>query len=131
MFDVERYYSRVPEDQIVDLKQRLERARWPEPETVQNWTQGAPLESVRKLCEYWRSSYDWRRCERLLNDLGQYRTPINGLDIHFLHIRSSNPRALPLLITHGWPGSVVEFLKIVGPLTEPQLCSPSAPMAQI
>lgn len=88
---------------------------------MQNWTQGAPLESVRKLCEYWRSSYDWRRCERLLNDLGQYRTPINGLDIHFLHIRSSNPRALPLLITHGWPGSVVEFLKIVGPLTEPQL----------
>ena len=79
--------------------------RWPEQETVGDWSQGAPLAKVRALCEHWRAGYDWRRCEARLNGLGQFKTEIDGLGIHFLHVRSPHPNALPLLITHGWPGS--------------------------
>lgn len=110
----------VPEADILDLKSRLDRIRWPEKETVSDWSQGAPLAEMQKLVEYWRNDYDWRRCEAGLNGLAQFRISLDGLDIHFLHVRSSNPDALPLLLTHGWPGSILEFLKVIGPLTEPQ-----------
>jgi len=109
----------VPEADLDDLRARLARTRWPEKETVDDWSQGSPLARVQALCDYWRSAYDWRRCEAQLNALGQFRTNIDGLDIHFLHARSPHPGARPLLITHGWPGSVIEFLKVIGPLTDP------------
>jgi pimeloyl-ACP methyl ester carboxylesterase len=109
----------VPQSVLDDLHARLARTRWSERETVIGQEQGVPLASAQALCSYWRDSYDWRRCETRLNDLGQYRTTIDGLGIHFLHIRSPEPDALPLLLTHGWPGSIVEFLKVIGPLADP------------
>lgn len=109
----------VPQSQLDDLNRRLDQTRWPEAETVGDWTQGAPLAKVRALVEHWRRGYDWRRCEAMLNGLGQFKTRIDGLNIHFLHVRSKHPNAMPLIITHGWPGSVIEFMKIIGPLTDP------------
>jgi len=109
----------VDEAQLRDLRARLGAARWPDKEPVDDGSQGAPLERVRALVEYWRTQYDWRRCEVALNDLGQYRTNVDGVDIHFLHIRSRHADALPLILTHGWPGSVVEFLKCIDPLVNP------------
>jgi len=110
---------RAPQGTLDDLRQRLARTRWPERETVGDWSQGVPLAKLRALVEYWRTDYDWRRCEAMLNGFGQFRTEIDGLDFHFLHIRSPHADALPLIITHGWPGSVIEFLKIIDPLTNP------------
>ena len=109
----------VPAAELDDLQQRLARTRWPDPETVGDWTQGARLASVQALCAYWRDHYDWRRCEARLNGWGQYTTTLDGLGIHLLHVRSPHPEALPLLMTHGWPGSVLEFHKVIGPLTDP------------
>lgn len=109
----------VSEGELLDLRSRLAHTRWQERETVDDWSQGARLESVRALCEYWRTDYDWRRCEDQLNLWGQFKTRLDGLDIHFLHIRSPHADALPMLMTHGWPGSVIEFNKIIGPLTDP------------
>ena len=109
----------MPESALIDLKDRLARTRWPERETIDDHSQGAKLVEVRALCDYWRDGYDWRRCEARLNGLGQFRTTIDGLGIHFLHVRSPEPDALPIILTHGWPGSVVEFLKVVGPLADP------------
>ncbi len=109
----------VPQADLDDLQRRLTSIRWAERETVDDWSQGAPLAKVRALCDYWRTGYDWRRCEARLNGLGQFKTEIDGLGVHFLHVRSPHPNALPLLITHGWPGSVIEFLKVIGPLTDP------------
>lgn len=109
----------IPDAELDDLRDRLRRTRWPEKETVDDWSQGSPLAKVQELCSYWGQRYDWRRCEAMLNSLGQYTTAIDGLDIHFLHVRSPHRGAMPLLITHGWPGSVVEFLKVIGPLTDP------------
>src|SRR5260370_8963213 len=109
----------VPELELDDLRHRLSRTTWRERETVDDWSQGTPLAKVKALCDYWRDHYDWRRCEAMLNELGQYKTEIDGLDIHFLHIRSLEPNALPMIMTHGWPGSVIEFMKVVGPLTDP------------
>ena len=109
----------TPESALEDLHRRIDHARWPEAELVEDWSQGAPLHKVRALVDHWRHHYDWRRCEARLNALGQFRTEIDGLGIHFLHIRSPHPEALPLIITHGWPGSVLEFMKIIGPLTDP------------
>lgn len=109
----------IPQANLDDLKRRLANTRWPDRETVNDWGQGAPLEKVKALCDYWQSQYEWRRCEARLNALGQFTAHIDGLDIHFLHIRSPHPDALPLLLTHGWPGSVIEFLNIIGPLTDP------------
>ncbi len=116
---IANFSLQIPQDQIDDLRRRLAATRWPEAETVTDWSQGAPLSKVRALCAYWQTRYDWRRCETRLNALGQYRTVIDGLGIHFLHIRSAVPGALPLLMTHGWPGSVVEFMKVIGPLVDP------------
>jgi pimeloyl-ACP methyl ester carboxylesterase len=109
----------IPEADLDDLRQRLRRTRWPEPETVDDWSQGIPLDYTRELCEYWLEQYDWRAAEARLNRFPQFLTQIDGLDIHFLHVRSPHEGALPLVITHGWPGSVVEFGKVIGPLADP------------
>ncbi|MFC0113210.1 epoxide hydrolase family protein [Kibdelosporangium aridum] len=110
---------RVPDSVLIDLKRRLAATRWPERETVDDVTQGAQLEKVRKLVAYWLTRYDWRRVEARLNGFGQFRTRIDGLGIHFLHVRSKHRDAIPILLSHGWPGSVVEFLNVIGPLTDP------------
>jgi len=109
----------IPDSEIADLKQRLARTRWPDPETVDDWSQGVRLENARSLVHHWEHDYDWRRFEAELNAHPQFLTEIDGLDIHFIHVRSANPNAMPLLLTHGWPGSIVEFLKLIGPLTDP------------
>lgn len=116
---IDPFRIEIPQAQLDDLRDRLARTRWPEREAVDDWSQGAPLDRVTALCDYWRTGYDWRRCEARLNSFDQFRTTIDGLAIHFLHIRSPEPGALPLLMTHGWPGSVIEFLKVIGPLTDP------------
>jgi epoxide hydrolase len=108
-----------PQSALGDLKQRLKQTRWPEGETVKDWSQGVPLAKLRALVEYWRTDYDWRRCEAKLNGFPQFRTKIDGLNIHFLHVRSRHENALPIILTHGWPGSVIEFLKVIDPLTNP------------
>jgi pimeloyl-ACP methyl ester carboxylesterase len=109
----------IPDSDIDDLKLRLARTRWPNQETVPDWSQGVRLENTASLIEYWEKKYDWRRFERELNSFPQFVTNIDGLDIHFIHVRSKNPNAMPLILTHGWPGSIVEFLKVIGPLTDP------------
>jgi pimeloyl-ACP methyl ester carboxylesterase len=109
----------IPAAALEDLRARLAATRWPEQETVGDWSEGVPLAKIKALTDYWRSGYDMRRLERRLNAVPQYRTQIDGLGIHFLQVRSNHPKALPIILTHGWPGSVVEFLKVVGPLTDP------------
>jgi len=109
----------VAEADLADLHQRLTHVRWPEGRTVTDTSQGPTPEKMRSLVEYWRDSYDWRACEAFLNGLDPFRTTINGLDVDFLHVRSPEPDALPLIMTHGWPGSVLEFRKVIGPLTDP------------
>jgi hypothetical protein len=113
------FRHRAPASALEDLKRRLVRTRWPEQETAAGWSQGVPITKLKALVEYWRTGYDWRRCEARLNGFPQYRTEIDGLGIHFLHVRSREANALPILITHGWPGSVIEFFKIIEPLTNP------------
>jgi epoxide hydrolase len=109
----------VPETELDDLRARIRNTRWPEPETVEDWSQGVPLAYLRSLCRFWADEYDWRTTEARLNALPQFRTVIDGLGIYFLHVRSPHVDALPLVMTHGWPGSIIEFLKVVGPLTDP------------
>ncbi len=109
----------IPEEALDDLRLRLGRTRWPEAETVDDWSQGIPLDYTRALCAYWADGYDWRATEARLNTFPQFITEIDGLDIHFIHVRSPHPGALPLVITHGWPGSIAEFQKVIGPLTDP------------
>jgi len=109
----------IPQAELDQLHTRLAAARWPERELVDDWSQGAPLAKVRALVEHWASTYDWRRCEAMLNGFGQYRSEIDGLGIHFIHVRSRHRNALPMILTHGWPGSVIEFHKVIGPLTDP------------
>ncbi len=110
----------IPDAEIADLKQRLARTRWPARETVADWSQGVRLDHAESLVDYWAREYDWRRFEARLNRFPQFMTTIDGLDIHFIHVRSKAPKAMPLLLTHGWPGSIVEFLKVIGPLTDPE-----------
>jgi len=117
--EVRPFTLAVEDIQIDDLRLRLDLTRWPDEAPVEDWSQGVPLNELRALLDYWRADYDWRRCERRLNAFGQFVTQIEGLDIHFLHVRSPHANALPLLITHGWPGSIVEFLEVIGPLTDP------------
>src|SRR5947207_899936 len=107
------------DDQLDDLHRRLARARWPEPPPVPDWSQGVPVDWLRDLCAYWKDGYDWRRCEAQLNALPQFRTELDGLGVHFIHVQSPSPDALPLVMTHGWPGSVVEFIDVIGPLADP------------
>jgi pimeloyl-ACP methyl ester carboxylesterase len=116
----------MPEEAIADLRRRVKATRWPERETVSDDTQGVPLVLIQELARYWASEYDWRKCETKLNDLSQFMTEIDGLDIHFIHVRSRHADALPLIVTHGWPGSVIEQLKIIEPLTNPTKCGADA-----
>ncbi len=109
----------IPDAELDDLRRRITHARWPDEQTVDDWSQGVPLAYLKDLCRYWAGSYDWRATEARLNALTQFRTEIDGLGIHFVHVRSANPDALPLVITHGWPGSIVEFSKVILPLTDP------------
>jgi epoxide hydrolase len=124
--DVAPFRLSVSDTVLQDLRRRLAAARFPEPQTVPDGSQGAPLRRVRDLVEHWRARYDWRRVEARLNGFGQFRTQIDGLGIHFLHVRSRHRGALPVLLTHGWPGSVVEFLDVIGPLTNPTAFGGSA-----
>ena len=109
----------IPDADLADLKSRLTRTRWPEAECVDDWTQGIPLTYMRQLANYWADGYDWRARETALNRFDQFITEIDGLDIHFIHQRSPHNDAFPLVITHGWPGSIVEFHKVIEPLTNP------------
>jgi pimeloyl-ACP methyl ester carboxylesterase len=109
----------VPEERLVDLRRRIAATQWPERETVADQSQGVPLGMMQDLAHYWATDYDWRRCEVKLNDLPQFLTEIDGLDIHFIHVRSEHEDALPLVVNHGWPGSIIEQLKIVDRLTNP------------
>ena len=108
-----------PEEQLVDLRRRVRATRWPDKETVANNSQGVQLATVRHLTDYWQSGYDWRKVEARLNAVPQFMTEIAGLDVHFIHVRSKHENALPIIITHGWPGSIIEQLKIIEPLTNP------------
>jgi pimeloyl-ACP methyl ester carboxylesterase len=113
------FHIEVPQDEIDELRRRVQGTRWPDEETVGDRSQGVQLAKLRPLVEYWASDYDWRRCEAALNALPQYITEIDGVDIQFAHIRSPHDDALPLLMTHGWPGSIIELLKVIEPLTDP------------
>ena len=119
MTTIRPYRLNIPKSEIEDLKNRLRSARWPEAETVDDWTQGVPIQYHREFCDYWANDYNWYKTQDRLNRLGQYKTTIDDLDIHFLHVKSSNENARPILITHGWPGSILEFHKILDPLAEP------------
>src|SRR3954471_3364952 len=120
------FHSSFPEDELTDLRRRINATRWPERETVSDDSQGVPLATMQALAQHWGTDYDWRRCEAALNALPNFITEIDGLDIHFLHVRSPHEDALPLIVTHGWPGSIIEQLKIIGPLTDPTAHGASA-----
>ncbi len=117
--DVTPFKVHVPQAALDDLKKRLANARWPDKEPVTDWSQGVPLAKAQALAEYWRTRYDWRLVERTLNGLPQFRTQIDGFGVYFIHIRSKHENALPIILTHGWPGSIIEFLQVIGPLTDP------------
>ena len=119
MSTIRPFTLNIPEAALTDLHLRLDQTRWPERETVDDWSQGTPLAVLQELTAYWRSGYDWRACEARLNALGQFMTEIDGLDIHFLHVRSPRADALPLVMTHGWPGSVIEFMGVIEALANP------------
>jgi epoxide hydrolase len=110
----------IPQASLDDLRARLARTRWPDELPGVGWDYGIPLETVKELAEYWRTGYDWRVQEQRLNAFAQFTTAIDGQNIHFLHVRSAEPGALPLIMTHGWPGSIVEFMEVIGPLTDPR-----------
>lgn len=117
--DVRPFRVAVPEAELDDLRERLARTRWPDRETVADWSQGVRLDNARSLVAAWQHEYDWRRFESAINAFPQFLTSIDGLDIHVVHVRSKNPGALPLLLTHGWPSTVADFLSLIGPLTDP------------
>ena len=120
------FHVEVPEEAVADLRRRIAATRWPERETVADATQGVQLATMQKLARYWQTDYDWRKVEARLNALPQFITNIDGLDLHFIHVRSKHENALPLIVTHGWPGSIIEQLKIVDPLTNPTAHGASA-----
>jgi pimeloyl-ACP methyl ester carboxylesterase len=109
----------ISDEALEDLRRRIAATNWPERETVGDQSQGVPLAMIQELARYWATEYDWRRCEAALNALPQFVTEIDGLDIHFIHVRSQHEDALPVIVNHGWPGSVIEQLKIIGRLTDP------------
>jgi epoxide hydrolase len=117
--DVTPFKVHVPQAALNDLKKKLANARWPDKEPVTDWSQGVPLAKAQSLVEYWRTRYDWRLVESTLNGLPQFRAQIDGLGIHFIHVRSKHESALPIILTHGWPGSVLEFLQVIEPLVDP------------
>jgi len=117
--EVRSFHIEIPEEQIDDLRRRIAAMRWPSKELVEDRSQGVQLATLQELARYWTSEYDWRKAEARLNALPQFTTEIDGVDIHFIHVRSRHENALPLIMTHGWPGSVIELLETVGPLTDP------------
>src|SRR6266498_892813 len=118
--DIRPFRIDVPDADLEDLEDRLVRTRWPDQLSGVGWGYGTPLEYVREMAVYWRTSYDWRKEEARLNEFPQFTTTIDGTNVHFLHIRSPELNAMPLILTHGWPGSVAEFLDLIGPLTDPR-----------
>jgi len=118
--DVVPFTIAIPDEALVDLRARLTRTRFPEPAPAGGWQYGVELEYLRELVDYWRDAYDWRRCEERLNSFDNFVTEIDGTRLHFIHARSPEPDAFPVVITHGWPGSVVEFVEVIGPLTNPR-----------
>ncbi|RFZ90229.1 epoxide hydrolase [Mucilaginibacter conchicola] len=117
--DIRPFHVRIPQEKLEELKRRISSTKWPEYETVNDQSQGVQLATMQKLAAYWAKNYNWRRIEAQLNALPQFKTTIDGLEIHFIHVRSKHKNALPVIITHGWPGSIIEQLKMVGPLTDP------------
>lgn len=113
------FHIAIPEEQLADLRRRLAATRWPERESVSDTSQGVQLKTSQQLVKYWQTSHDWRKVEARLNALPQFITEIDGLDIHFIHVRSKHENALPMIVTHGWPGSIIEQMKIIDPLTNP------------
>jgi pimeloyl-ACP methyl ester carboxylesterase len=118
--ELEPFTIETPQSELDDLSERLADTRWPSELPGVGWSRGVPLGYLRELAEYWRTEYDWREHEQRLNDLPQFTTTIDGANVHFLHVRSPEPVALPLILTHGWPGSIVEFLDVIGPLSDPR-----------
>ena len=123
---VRPFRANFPDSELAELKRRINATRWPERETVPDASQGVQLATTQALARYWASEYDWRKIEAKLNALPQFVTEIDGLDIHFIHARSKHDHALPLIVTHGWPGSIIEQLKIIDPLTNPTAHGASA-----
>jgi epoxide hydrolase len=119
-YEIRPFRIETPQADLDDLRDRLARTRWPSELPGPGWSRGVPLGYLRELADHWRTSYDWRQHEARLNELPQFATTIDGANLHFLHVRSPEPEALPLIVTHGWPGSIVEFLDIIGPLTDPR-----------
>jgi pimeloyl-ACP methyl ester carboxylesterase len=117
--EIRAFHFDVADDTLLDLRRRIKETRWPERETVSDASQGVPLATMQELARYWATHYDWRKCEARLSALPQFITEIDGLDFHFIHVRSKHENALPLVINHGWPGSIIEQLKIIDPLTNP------------
>ncbi|HSL15019.1 MAG TPA: alpha/beta fold hydrolase [Actinomycetota bacterium] len=124
--EIRPFHVDVPDEALDDLRRRIAATQWPEKETVVDQSQGVPLAMIQKLARYWMTDYDWRTCEANLNDLPQFVTEIEGLDIHFIHVRSQHEDALPLVVNHGWPGSIIEQLKIIDRLTDPTAHGASA-----
>ena len=124
--DIRPFNVNVPEAELTELRRRINATRWPERELVNDISQGVQLATMQKLARYWATDYDWRKVEAKLNALPQFITNIDGLDIHFIHVRSKHENALPLIVTHGWPGSIIEQLKIIDPLTNPTAHGASA-----
>ena len=124
--EIRPFHVGMPEEAIADLRRRVAATRWPDSETVADDSQGVRLAMMQELARYWATDYDWRKCEAKLNDLPNFMTEIDGLDIHFIHVRSQHENALPLIVTHGWPGSIIEQLKIIEPLTNPTAYGASA-----
>src|SRR5258705_11868836 len=117
--EIRPFHVKVPEAELTELRRRINATKWPDRETVTDASQGVQLATIQKLARYWATEYDWRKVEARLNAVPNFITEIDGLDIHFIHVRSKHENALPLIVTHGWPGSVIEQLKIIGPLTDP------------
>ncbi|MGH3063308.1 MAG: epoxide hydrolase family protein, partial [Gaiellaceae bacterium] len=117
--DIRPFQVEIPEDELAELRRRIEETRWPSKELVEDRSQGVQLKTIQELARYWTTEYDWRKAEANLNALPQFTTKIDGVAIHFIHVRSPHEDALPLIMTHGWPGSVIELLETVGPLTDP------------
>ncbi len=124
--EIRPFTINVPKADLVELRRRIAATRWPDRETVSDSSQGVQLATIQALAQYWATAYDWRKCEATLNALPQFMTKIDGIDIYFIHVRSRHEHALPLIVTHGWPGSVIEQLKIIAPLTNPTAYGASA-----
>jgi pimeloyl-ACP methyl ester carboxylesterase len=117
--EIRPFHVEIPEEQLDDLRRRIEATRWPSKELVEDRSQGVQLATLKELARYWTTDYDWRKAEAKLNALPQFTTEIDGVEVHFIHVKSSHENALPLIVTHGWPGSVIELLETIGPLTDP------------